>query len=327
VDRHGTVIARHDPSELVTSLGGDGEVLVQGLRAGVLEAFRFRPDREAREGSRGLLAAANRALRDLARERVLALEGEGDEAFALGPGAEILWRGAAVARLAAGESALAPLVDVLPSDLLDPPLRERVRRRLAAWLEARLRVVLAPLFAVRDGAPGGIVRGLAFTLAEGLGAVPRRSVAQQVAGLVPEERRALSRLGVAVGRLALYLPGLLRPEAMRLRARLFAIRRGQPAETGPDGAPSVPIEPRWPTGFYLACGYFPAGSRAVRLDRLERAAAVVSRLSQSGPFLPPRELPSILGCPPEDVPVVLTAIGYVERDGRFERRSRARARS
>jgi ATP-dependent RNA helicase SUPV3L1/SUV3 len=53
VDRPGTVIARHDPSELVTSVGGDGEVLVQGLRAGVLEGFRFRPDREVREGSRG----------------------------------------------------------------------------------------------------------------------------------------------------------------------------------------------------------------------------------------------------------------------------------
>jgi len=34
VDRAGTVIARHDPSELVTSVTRDGEVLVQGLRAG-----------------------------------------------------------------------------------------------------------------------------------------------------------------------------------------------------------------------------------------------------------------------------------------------------
>ena len=63
----------------------------------------------------------------------------GRRGFALGPGAEVLWRGAAVARLVAGESALSPQVEVLASDLLDPPLRERVRRRLAAWLEAHLR--------------------------------------------------------------------------------------------------------------------------------------------------------------------------------------------
>src|SRR5512139_3546112 len=228
VDRHGTVIARHDPSELVTSVGADGEVLVQGLRAGVLDGFRFRPDRAVREGSRGLLAAANRALPDLVREHVEALERDAGSSFALGPGAEVLWRGAAVARLVAGEGALQPQVDVLASDLLDPPLRERVRRRLAGWLESHLRAALLPLFALRDAAPPGLVRGLAFALVEGLGAVARRSVAQQVAALTPDDRRTLGRLGVTVGRLSLFLPALLRPPAARLRARLFAVRQGRP---------------------------------------------------------------------------------------------------
>ena len=290
VDRPGTVIARHDPSELVTSVGGDGEVLVQGLRAGLIDGFRFRPDREVREGSRGLLAAANRALSGLVRERVEALEREDDSSFALGPGAEVLWRGAAVARLVAGEGAIQPRVDVLSSDLLDPPLRERVRRRLAGWLESHLRQALPPLFALRDGAPPGVVRGLAFTLVEGLGAVSRRSVAQQVAALTPDDRKTLASLGVTVGRLTLFLPALLRPDSARLRARLFAVQQGRPAVSGPDGEPSVPGDPRMPAAFYLACGYLPAGPRAVRLDRLERAAAVASRLSHAGPFLPPRDL-------------------------------------
>jgi ATP-dependent RNA helicase SUPV3L1/SUV3 len=132
---------------------------------------------------------------------------------------------------------------------------------------------------------------------------------------------------VTTGRLAVFVRPLLRPEAMRLRARLFWIHAGRPAEPGPDGPPSVPRDVRQPSDFYLACGYFPAGPRAVRLDRMEHAAAVASRLSRGGPFLPPRELRSTLGCRPEEVPGLLTAIGYVERDGRFERRSRTRVRS
>ncbi len=327
VDRPGTVLARHDPSELVTSLGGDGEVLVQGLRAGLLDGFRFRPDREVRESSKALLAAANRALSGLVRERVEALEGEDDGSFAVGPGAELLWRGAAVARLVAGESPLQPQVDVLASDLLDPPLRERVRRRLAAWLESHLRAALLPLFALRDGSPPGLARGLAFALLEGLGAVSRRSVAQQLAALTPDDRRSLARLGVTIGRLSVFLPALLRPEAARLRARLFAVRQGRPAASGPDGAPSVPHDPRNPAAFYLACGYLPAGPRVVRLDRLERAASVASRLSREGPFVPPRDLAPILGCPATDVPAVLMAIGYIEKEGRFERRRRSGVRS
>jgi ATP-dependent RNA helicase SUPV3L1/SUV3 len=324
VDRPGALIARHDPSELVTSVALDGEVLVQGLRAGVLEGFRFVPDRDAAEASRGLRAAANRALRELVGDRVRALEGDGDEAFRIGPGGELQWQGAAVARLAAGDSALSPQVEVLAADLLDPPRRERVRRRLAAWLEAHLGTTLGPLLGLRDSAPAGVARGLVFVLMESLGSVRRRDVAEQVAGLTRGDRKALSRLGVTLGRLSVFLPGLLRPEAIRLRSRLFVVRHGGPSAPGPQGEPSVPLDRALPAAFYLASGYQPAGRRAVRVDRLDRAAAVAARLSRTGPFVPPRELPSILGCPEADVAPVLAGIGYVEREGRFEWRRRGR---
>ncbi len=324
VDRPGAVIARYDPSELVTSVAPDGEVLVQGLRAGVLEGFRFVPDRTAGEGSRGLLAAANRALRGLAGERVAALEKEGDEAFRIGPSAEILWHGAPVARLIPGDGTLAPQVEVLPSELLDPPRRERVRRRLFGWIDAHVRATLAPLLALRESVPAGPARGLVFVLAEGLGSVRRRDVAEQVAALTRADRKVLSGLGVTLGRLTVFLPALLRPSAIRLRARLFAVRRGGPAVPAPQGEPSVPLDPALPDAFHLACGYQPAGRRAVRVDRLDRAASMVARLSRTGPFAPPRELPSILGCPDTEVPAVLSGIGYVERDGRFEWRRRGR---
>ena len=325
VDRAGTVIARHDPSELVTSVTGDGEVLVQGLRAGVLTGFRFRPDRDTSDGSRALRAAANRSLRELVREQVLVLERD-EDAFALGPGVELLWHGAAVATLVAGESALSPRVEVLGSDLLDAPLKEKIRRRLATWLEAHVRGALGPLVALRDSAPAGTARGLAFALAEGLGAVTRRSVAKQVGALRPSERSELGRLGVSIGRLVVFLPALQRSDAMRLRARLFAVRRGLAPQTGPEGIPSAPNDPKRPAEFFLACGYFAAGPRVVRLDRLERAAALTSRLSRTGPFVPPSELTGILGCRADELPAVLAALGYVERDGRFERRMRAAAR-
>jgi ATP-dependent RNA helicase SUPV3L1/SUV3 len=325
VDRVGTVLARHDKSELVTSLGEDGEVQVQGLRAGVLEGFRFRPDAGTGDGSRALAAAANRALHALVRERVAALEAEDDAAFALGPAAELLWRGAPVARLAAGDSALAPRVEVLASDLVDAPLKERVRKRLAAWLEAHVARVLAPLRALGESAPPGTARGLAFALAEGLGAVTRRSVSQQVEALEPEQRRALGRLGVTLGRLAVFLPALQNAEAMRLRARLFAVRHGLSSHDGPQGSPSTPNDPARPAAFFLACSYLPAGPRAIRLDRLERGAALLARLSRGGAFLPPRELAAVLGCRDDEIAAVLAALGYVERDGRFERRSRREA--
>ncbi len=317
VDRPAAVIARYDPSELVTVVTEGGEVLVQGLRAGVLEGFRFVPDRAVREGSKGLLAAANRALRAGIRERVTTLAEDGDSAFALRAPDDVVWRGAPVARLVAGESVLAPQIEVLPSELLDPPLREPLRRRLASWLEAHLRAWLGPLFGARGAALSGPARGLVFVLGESLGTVPRRQVAAQLAALAPDDRRELARLGVTLGKVNVFLPGLLQPEALRLRARLFAIRHGVPALAAPDGIPSVPIDHALSSASYAACGYQPAGPRAVRVDRLDRVAAAAARLSRDGPFAVPREFATLLGCAPAEVPGVLAAIGYAEREGRF----------
>lgn len=317
VDRPSAVIARYDPSELVTVVTEGGEVLVQGLRAGVLEGFRFVPDRSVREGSRGLLAAANRALRALIRDRVATLAEDGDDAFALRAPDEVLWRGAPVARLGAGESVLAPQIEALPSELLDPPLREPLRRRLANWLDGHLRAHLGPLFTAREAALSGPARGLVFALGETLGTVSRRQVAAQVAALSPNDRRELARLGITLGRVNVFFPSLLRPETLRLRARLFTIRNGGPGLPVPDGIPSAPLDRALPSAAYAACGYQAAGPRAVRVDRLDRVAAAASRLCREGPFLMPREFATLLGCSSAEVAAVLASIGYVEREGRF----------
>jgi ATP-dependent RNA helicase SUPV3L1/SUV3 len=90
----------------------------------------------------------------------------------------------------------------------------------------------------------------------------------------------------------------------------------------------VPLDPGVSSAFYAACGYQAAGPRAVRVDRLDRVAAAASRLSREGPFAVPAELAPMLGCPPGEVPAVLAALGYVEREGRFAwRRSGERRRA
>ncbi len=78
VDRPAAILLRYDPAELITVVTESGDVLVQGLRAGVLEGFRFRPDPSLRPGAKGLLAAANRSLRNAIRDRVAALAAEPD---------------------------------------------------------------------------------------------------------------------------------------------------------------------------------------------------------------------------------------------------------
>jgi ATP-dependent RNA helicase SUPV3L1/SUV3 len=329
VDRRGAVVSREEPGALVTSVSEDGEVVVQGLRVGRLEGFRFVPDREVREGSRAVLAAANRTLREEADALVSACVSATDDAFALRGEGRLVWRGFEIARLAAGEAALAPRVQVLPSELLDAPQRERLRRRLAAWVEARLEAELEPLARLaRAEAPTSAARAVQFALVESLGCVPRRDVAAAVKELGPAERRALARHGVRIGRLALWLAVPPRPETLAWRAALVAARRGTAAWTPPPpgDATSVALDRSVPAATYAACGYVPLGPLALRADAAERLAQRAFERSQGGSLRADEEIATLAGCPAAQAADLLRALGYAAAaDGRFEWRRRQTA--
>jgi ATP-dependent RNA helicase SUPV3L1/SUV3 len=322
VDRRAAILVQIDPADLVTQVTESGEVLVQGLRAGLLQGFAFVPEASLRNGARGLVAVANRALRAGMRERVQALVDDDDRAFALTASGQILWRGTAVARVLPGDRVLDPQVDPMPSDLLEPALREKVRRRLAEWLSRHLEATLGLLLRLRDGAPKGAARGLAFVLSESLGSVARRRVAAQVSALTSDERAEMSRRGVTLGREAVFLPALLKPGPLRLRSLLWSLAHGRAPEV--DGSPTVALDPAQPLAAYEACGYQPVARMAVRVDILHRIAVNLARLSERGPFALPPELPTLLGQDREAAAGVLGALGYARRGDVFVARRRER---
>jgi len=315
VDRRALILAQGDPADLVTEVTESGEVRVQGLRAGALQGFAFVPDASLRSGARGLVAAANRALRSGIRERVQGFVDEADLAFALTASGQILWHGAAVARLLPGDRVLDPQVEPLPSDLLDPALREKVRRRLTDWRSRHLEAMLGPLLRLRAGAAKGAPRGLAFALSESLGSVSRSRVKAQVAALTTEERAALSRQGVTLGRHSVFLSTLLAPAALRLRSHLWSLAHGRAPEV--DGRPTVPWDATHSSEAYEGCGYQLVGRLAVRVDVLHRIAVNLARLTDQGPFALPPELPALLGQGPEAVSNFLGSLGYASRGGVF----------
>ena len=271
--------------------------LVQGLRAGVLEGFRFRPDRG---GERGLARAARRGEPRAARRSCASgcrrSRRSRTRRSRSAPGAEVaLARRARSRGSRPATAALAPQVDVLrDATSLDPPLRERVRRRLAAWLDGHLRAGAgAALRAARARAVGRRARARVRCSPRGSAPSPRRAVAQQVArpharGAARARRGSASRS--AASRCS--CPRCRSPRRCACGPGSSRCGSGLPAEAGPDGAPSVPNDLARPLAFYLACGYLPARARApCGSTALERAAAVASRLSHAGPFVPPRELP------------------------------------
>ena len=130
------------------------------------------------------------------------------------------------------------------------------------------------LFAIAALPLGAVARGLAFQLADALGALPAGEVARQVVALSPADRAALGRHGVRFGTEMVYVEPLLRPDALRFRALLWAVRQGRDTPALPSArrlAKVIEVDRDLPASFYAALGFFVADGLALRADRLERS--------------------------------------------------------
>jgi ATP-dependent RNA helicase SUPV3L1/SUV3 len=314
VDRRAAAVARRRAAggELLAGVTRAGDVVVEGESIGSLAGFAFVGAGGEGEGTRAMLAAANRALRQDIGVRVRRLVQAGDADIALSPAGDLVWEDAPIARLAPGPEWLAPRVEILPSDLLEGPHREAIRRRLAAWLDAHLAAMLAPLFTLRAAALTGPASGLAYELLGALGAIARRRVAALVAALTPADRAALTGLGVAIGEHAVFMPALKAHRSMPLRVVLRRIFAGADL-TQPVPAPALSYSRTGMDGpaadAMAALFCLPAGPRFVRADRLEKLGREAYRRGRGGAFAVDPAWASLIGAPVAEMEDVLRALG------------------
>jgi ATP-dependent RNA helicase SUPV3L1/SUV3 len=246
-------------------------VLVDGEHIGKLEGFRFTVDPTARLADRKLLlAAAERHLPVLLDERAIRLTAD----FAADPeqltldGAALVWRGVALARLAAGRAGLNPQL------MLDPALNaipQAARTGLQTALETWLAQALAPLDPLRkletattDVAARPELRALLIRLAEAGGILER--VPSGLDQLDKDQRDRLRKLGVRVGALDVFVPAMLKPAAQAAWRALQAAR-GRVLPTTASAMPAViTLDGKAPR----PVGYRRVGQQGLRIDMAEK---------------------------------------------------------
>jgi ATP-dependent RNA helicase SUPV3L1/SUV3 len=314
VDRRSAFLVRQlaGDGELPCEVSGAGEFHVAGTYVGSLNGLRFVPD--ARDGAEEgmLIAAAGRVLRHEVAARAHRLLADPDDAFAIDSIGNLMWGGASIGRLAAGERTLAPRAAPITVDFVEGELRERIRQRLQDFLRAEIERRLAPLFAVQGLSLGSSARGLVFQLVSALGLLPTAEVGPQIKALGPQDRSALGRQGLRFGIESVYFEPLLRADTMRFRALLWAVRHNRPVPQLPAShrlGKVIEIDPALPPSFYATIGMRLCGSLAMRPDRLEKLAVAARRLARRGPVAM-GELAAISGISRQELGQLLVALGY-----------------
>ena len=325
VDRRTSVLMRRlkQKESLVAEVNDKGEVTVEGEFVGKLDGFRFSQDGSAGpDAARTLCQAAYEALRPEFHLRADRFYNTPDTELDFTEQGGLMWGNSAVGKLVKGGEALKPQVAAFVDEEAGFDICEKVRRRLQHFIDRKIATLFEPLLNLsRDETLAGLARGFAFRMVENLGVVPRDLVADEVKALDQEARGTLRKHGVRFGQYTVFQPLLLKPAPTRLRLVLWSLFEDLPEfpESPPAGLVTVPNLPEVPRGHYTLSGYHPAGSRAIRIDMLERLADILRTKDSRAGFEAVPEMLSITGMTLEQFADLMAGLGYRGERGEREK--------
>jgi len=186
----------------------------------------------------------------------------------------IFWRGSKVGELEKGQKILAPKVKFIKVSELDKGDLEKIQRKLDIFLEKKIKALLPNLLDLAtDHVFSGASAGLVHIFINNLGVIMKSEVMEQFKSIDHENRAKLRNFGIRFGYKTIYDPMLLKPEASKLRISLFNIFYASTkikVFNPPPGLVTLDYDKHISKREYLVAGFFVAGSRAIRVDMLER---------------------------------------------------------
>ncbi len=214
--------------------------------------------------------------------------------------------GLLVGQIVKGKSLLQPGAVAVNKDVDDEKVKE--------WLQVYVDDILQPLVVLKDEekiqAPA---REVTDKLYEALGILPRAELEKSISELDEEGRRALRQRKVRLGPVLVFLPLLSKPASVRLRALLWNIWHDKklPAQIPNDGVTSISVaEQEIDPLYYRSIGYPVYGTRAIRVDMLDRLIGAVYDSADKGVFKAQHAMAEWLGCPISDLYGVLEAMDH-----------------
>ncbi len=325
VDRRTSVLMRRlkQKESLVAEVNDKGEVSIEGEFIGRLEGFRFASDKTASNAeAKTLSAAAAAALAPEFHLRADRFYNAPDTEIDFTEQGGLMWGNQAVGKLIRGDEALKPKVQAFVDDEVGADVAQKVTRRLQHYIDRKVATLFEPMLAMgRDETLEGLARGFAFQLVEAMGITPRADVAADVKALDQDMRGALRKHGVRFGQFTIFMPLMLKPAPTRLRLVLAGLFAGDSefSEAPPPGLVTIPADKATSADIYRLSGYRKAGTRAIRIDMLERLADQLRSEDSRGGFEANPDMLSITGMTLDQFSDLLQGLGYKSERGEREK--------
>ncbi len=324
VDRRTSVLLRRlkQKESLVADVSANGEVNVEGQYVGRLEGFRFTQDASASaDEAKTLRTAAMAALKPEFHLRSDRFYNAPDTEIDFTDQGGLMWGEHAVGKLIAGPEKTKPQIVPFVEEEAGTDIAQKIQRRLQHFIDRKIATLFEPLTELKnDETLTGQVRGFAYQMVEALGVIKREDVAAEVKELDQDTRGQLRKHGLRFGQHTIFMPALLKPAPTRLRLLLWSLSQGHDEfpSAPPPGLVTIPVVDL-PAGCYTMSGYRRAGSRAIRIDMLERLADQLRAQDSRAGFEATADMLSITGMTLEQFADLMGGLGYSADIGQREK--------
>ena len=285
VDKRISILSRSLKQDIIlgTEIKNENEVIIDNQYMGQLKGLKLELDLKSgslKTDIKSLKKAARQAISpELIRRVGKIVE---SEVLSFNDDYKICWKDHPIAYLTPGKNYLNPKLELLVDDAIDQESKEKLKNNLEGKLQKL---------------------------------ITSEIIDKMVKNISKEDRSNLRKVGVKIGRYHIFLPKMLKPNAVDLRVKLWKLHfpNDQKYIIPKSGLNFLKDETKKNKKFLLICGFENFNKFYIRVDILERFFLKIMENTKDGMFKIDSDMMNLIGCSKENFLKLLDLMQYKSR--------------
>jgi len=316
VDKRISVLSRSLKQDIAlgTEIKNNNDVIIDGQYIGTLKGMKL--DLDLKSGTletdiKSLQKAARQAIApELMRRTNNIIK---SEIFEIKDDHKIYWMDNPIAFISPGKNYLNPKLKLLVDEAIDLESKEKLQTNLEKKLQTLIFSELSDLVNLsKSKFTNNYVRALCYQLFEYNGVIKRELVHKMIKNISKEDRLSLKKIGIKIGRYHIFLPKMLKPNAVNLRIKLWKLFFPEDKKyvIPKPGLNFLKDESKRNIKFLLICGFENFEKFYIRVDILEKLFIKIIESSKDSVFKIDSEMMNLIGCSKENLFKLLELMQY-----------------
>ena len=316
VDKRISILSRSLKQDimLATEIRNENEVIIDNQYIGKLKGLKLELDLKSgslKTDIKSLKKAAKQAIAPELIKRANKIIKSED--LRIEDDHKIYWMENPIAYIIPGKDYLNPNLELMVDDTIDLELKGKIKFNLEKKLHEIITTELSDLVKLSKlNFKNNYVRALCFQLFENNGVIKREKANQIIKNISKESRVELRKVGVKIGRYHIFLPRMLKPNAVNLRIKLWKLYFSEDKKylIPKSGLNFLKKENKKDKKFLLICGFENFNEFYVRVDILERLFLKIIENTKDGIFKINSDMINLIGCNKENFFKLLKLMQY-----------------